>query len=67
MSVFLATLHDDLSYIVYLESCIRDKEHFIPRKRREMRAELKEFRELFNYPKDMFSYEDCKRMLGETE
>ena len=44
MSIFLATLHDDLSYIVYLESCIRDKEHFIPRKRREMKAELKELK-----------------------
>lgn len=67
MSVFLATLYDDLSYIVYLESCIRDKEHFIPRKRREMRTELKEFRELFNYSKDKYSYEKCKRMLVETE
>ncbi len=67
MNILLSTLKDDLSYIVYLESCINDREHFIPRKRREMRAELKEFRKLFNYPKDMFSYENCKRMLGEQE
>lgn len=67
MSVFLATLHDDLSYIVYLENCINDREHFIPRKRKEMRAELKEFRKLFNYSKDKFSYEDCKRILGEIK
>ena len=67
MNILFCTLNDDLSYIVYLESCINDREHFTPRKRREMRAELKEFRELFNYPKDMFSYENCEWMLGETE
>ena len=52
---------EDLGYIIELETLSR---HGNRKDMKRARDELKEFRKLYNYPKEKYSCKECRRLLG---